>query len=162
MNGFLLLLIILLQFTCSNPEQSKPVQSKDLLEIGKANTSSELKFTSAIRSIFEDSKGNYWFGSLQEGIAIFDGNEFKYFTMNEGLSDNQIRSIEEDKNGNVWISTAHGVSSYDGVKITNHTQIANGVLQNQWTKKDDDLWFNGGNKEGVVRVKSFFLPIKSI
>ena len=151
MNGFLLILTILLQFTCSNRELSKPLQSKESSETIKANTSSKLKFTSAIRSIFEDSKGNYWFGSLQEGIAVFDGNEFKYFTMNEGLSDNQIRSIEEDTNGNIWISTAHGVSSYDGVKITNHTQIASGVSQNQWTKKDGDLWFNGGNKEGVYQ-----------
>lgn len=151
MNGFLLILTILLQLTCSHSEQTKPVHSKESSEIIKVNTSSKLKFKSAIRSIFEDSKGNYWFGSLQEGIAIFDGINFKYFTMNEGLSDNQIRSIQEDENGNVWISTAHGVSSYDGVKITNHTQIENGDLQSQWTKIDNDLWFNGGNKEGVYQ-----------
>lgn len=151
MNGFLLILTILLQLTCSIPEQTKPVQAKDLSEVNKVNTSSKLKFTSGIRSIFEDSKGNYWFGSLQEGIAIFDGITFKYFTTSDGLSDNQILSIQEDENGNIWISTAHGVSSYDGIKITNHTQIENGDLQNQWTKTDNDLWFNGGNKEGVYQ-----------
>ncbi|MBY0457599.1 MAG: hypothetical protein K2V38_09700, partial [Gemmataceae bacterium] len=47
----------------------------------------------AVRSILEDSKGNFWFGSWKEGVCRFDGESFTYFTMEDGLSDNQIRSI---------------------------------------------------------------------
>lgn len=56
-----------------------------------------LKFTSGIRAIFQDSKSHYWFGSGKEGESQYDGRSFKYFTINEGLADNQVRSIQEDQ-----------------------------------------------------------------
>ncbi len=52
-----------------------------------------------VRSILEDSKGNYWFGSSHEGVCRFDGESFTYFTVEDGLSNNQIRTIQEDQNG---------------------------------------------------------------
>src|SRR5262245_45150472 len=55
-----------------------------------------------VRSILEDSKGNYWFGSWNEGVCRFDGKNLTYFTVEDGLSDNQIRSIQEARNGVVW------------------------------------------------------------
>lgn len=144
-----LILILTLSFSCLEKKTREQVLDKSNLV--STSIKDTLKFTSGIRSIFQDSKGNFWFGSMQEGVSVFDGNNFKYFTTNDGLSDNQIRSIQEDENGNIWISTAHEVSNYNGVKITNHTQEANGNLQNEWKKTDNDLWFNGGNKEGVYQ-----------
>lgn len=49
-----------------------------------------------VRSILEDSKGNYWFGSWNEGVCRFDGKSLTYFTVEDGLGDNQVRSIHED------------------------------------------------------------------
>src|SRR5262245_31165069 len=43
-----------------------------------------------VRSILEDSKGNYWFGSWGEGVCLFDGKGLTYFTAEDGLSDNQV------------------------------------------------------------------------
>lgn len=144
-----LLLILTLNPSCidKNATENKIIQS----EFSSNSQTVPLKFTSAIRSIFQDKMGNYWFGSNKEGIAVYDGTNFKYFTVNEGLPDNQIRSVQEDKNGNIWITTAKGVCSYDGVKITNHTEIEFVDLYGEWTKKENDLWFNGGNKEGVYQ-----------
>jgi ligand-binding sensor domain-containing protein len=122
-----------------------------------------LKFTSGIRSIYQDSKGNYWFGSVLEGVAVYNGKSFNYFTVNDGLTDNQILSIQEDKEGVIWFNTQQGVSSYDGSKIVNQTpankeksQInlpvqGNETLQSQWMKSDQDLWFGAWIKEGVYR-----------
>lgn len=149
MNRLYLILTILIQFLYCNSEQPKSLDAKEVDHINDLSSSSNLKFTSGILSIFEDSKGNYWFGSAQEGVAIYDGINFKYITTHYGLTDNQIRSIQEDKSGNIWISTAHGVSCYDGVKIKSYT--ANAYIQNQWTISENDLWFNGGNKEGVYQ-----------
>ena len=110
-----------------------------------------LKFTSGISSFFQDSKGNYWLGSRQEGAALFNGKSFVYFTVNEGLADNQIRSIKEDKNGNIWFETARGVSSYNYEAISRHAPIVNSDSQIEWAKTDNDLWFSAVNKEGVYR-----------
>jgi ligand-binding sensor domain-containing protein len=141
-----------------------------LISIAKTDT---LKFTSGVKSIFQDSKGNYWFGSHGEGVSRFDGKSFQYFTTSDGLAGNQIRSIQEDNHGTIWFGTANGISSYNGKKFTNHTSFAkggmqgswlkpaNGVSQSTWMKTETDLWFNAGIKEGVYRYdgqKAHYLP----
>lgn len=103
------MLILTLNFSCAqNKKNEKKTIKPELINPSKTDT---LKFTSGIRAIFQDSKGNYWIGSHKEGISRFDGKLFEYFTTNDGLSDNQIRSIKEDENGNIWIATGNGVSS---------------------------------------------------
>ncbi|SFC30188.1 Two component regulator propeller [Flexibacter flexilis DSM 6793] len=156
-------LVLLLTLNCSCVEKKsteKEVKNAELVATSKADT---LKFTSGIRAIFQDSKGNYWFGSLQEGVAVYNGQSFTYITVNEGITDNQIHSIQEDKEGVIWFNTQTGVSSYDGTIITNHTksskQNSRNVFQiqtddakkSQWLKADRDLWFEAGNKSGVYR-----------
>jgi ligand-binding sensor domain-containing protein len=71
-----------------------------------------------VRSILEDSKGNFWFGSWKEGVCRFDGERLTYFTMEDGLSDNQIRSIREDRSGVVWFEGGVGISGFDGARFT--------------------------------------------
>nr|WP_315176016.1 two-component regulator propeller domain-containing protein [uncultured Flavobacterium sp.] len=152
-----LTLLLTLNFSCVEKKSTENETNKsELVVTSKAAT---LKFTSGISSIFQDSKGNYWFGSLREGVAIYDGKTFIYFNSNDGLTDNQIHSIQEDKEGVVWFNTQNGVSSYDGMSIKNHTDVetkkiqiqSNEPLQGKWMKSDSDLWFEAGTKEGVYR-----------
>jgi ligand-binding sensor domain-containing protein len=147
----LIYLVLILTLTFSCVEKKSPQKEIDKSEFVNSSKSDTLKFTSGIRAIFQDRKGNYWIGSHQEGVCVFDGKSFEYFTTNEGLSDNQVRSIQEDKNGNIWFGTANGVSSYDGKKITNHTPITDDYLQIEIKKIDSILWFNAGNNAGVYR-----------
>ncbi len=142
-----LILILILNLSCAEKKSSqKEISKSEFVNVSKTDT---LKFTSGIHSVFQDSKGYYWFGSHQEGACLFDGESFEYFTTNEGLPDNQIRSIQEDENGNIWFGTAKGVCSYDGKKITKHTPVTNDYSQNEWKKADNNLWFNAGNNAGV-------------
>jgi ligand-binding sensor domain-containing protein len=144
-----LILILTLNLSCVEKKSSeKEISKTELVKPSKTDT---LKFTSGIRTIFQDSKGNYWFGSHQEGVCLFDGESFEYFTTKEGLPDNQIRSIQEGENGNIWFGTANGVSSYDGEKIINHTPIADDYPQSERGKADNNLWFNAGNNSGIYR-----------
>lgn len=64
----------------------------------------------SVRSIFEDSKGNLWVGSNDEGVEKIasDGTK-EFFSVQRGLQNNSIRAIIEDKGGNIWIGTASGV-----------------------------------------------------
>ena len=139
---FSLLVAMLLPFIGCN--QDAPVHVKDLVPAVKIAPSLQLNFTSGIKSMFEDSKGNYWLGSSQEGVAVFDGHTLSYFTINEGLPDNQIRSIKEDNDGNIWLGTADGVSRYDGEKITNYTPRINSGSSSEWGNTDNKLWLNTG------------------
>ncbi|MFD2918210.1 two-component regulator propeller domain-containing protein [Terrimonas rubra] len=139
------LLILIINFSCiENRSAEKETGMPGLAATLSADT---LKFTSGIRAILQDSKGNYWFGSQNEGAGFYNGKTFKYFTTKEGLADNQIRSIQEDREGVIWFDTQNGVSSYDGKTIKNHTVNEN--AENEWKKTDFDLWFSAGTKQGV-------------
>jgi len=66
------------------------------------------------RTVFEDSKGNIWNGSNDEGLFCIspDGNVKVYNTEN-GLPSNSIRAITEDKEGNIWAGTSSGAGYVD-------------------------------------------------
>ncbi|WP_166919701.1 ligand-binding sensor domain-containing protein [Flavobacterium poyangense] len=143
-----LILILKLNFSCFEKKSTEKETSKpELVATSKTNT---LKFTSGIRAIFQDSKGNYWFGSNSEGVSLYNGTSFEYFTINEGLSDNQIRSIQEDNKGKIWIGTSKGVSAYDKGTLT-HYPIKNNEPKYEWNKTIGDLWFYAGEEDGISR-----------
>lgn len=143
-----ILLILTLNFSCVEKKSTeKEVKNSELVISLKADT---LKFTSGIRAFLQDSKGNYWFGSHNEGVSFYNGKSFEYFTTNEGLSDNQIRSIQEDKNGKVWFGTAKGVCVYDKGKFTTYSTNFNNPRY-EWNETNGDLWFNAGEEDGINR-----------
>jgi ligand-binding sensor domain-containing protein len=111
-----------------------------------------LKFTTGVRSILEDSKGNIWFGSDQEGVGLFHKGEFKYFTVENGLSDNQVRNIYEDENGIIWFEGGKGVSSYNGLTITPHKERIYSS-KDKWRLNDGDLWFKGDETVGYNELE---------
>ena len=75
-----------------------------------------------IRSIFEDSNGNLWFGTLSDGVARYDQKTLTYFSNADGFVNNTVNAINEDKNGNLWFGTDLGVYKYDGKTFKNYNQ----------------------------------------
>lgn len=139
---------VTLNLSCGEKKATdKAIHQSEVLNTSKTDT---LKFGSGIRAVFQDSKGNYWLGSHNEGVSYYNGNSFEYFTTNEGLSDNQIRSIEEDKSGKIWFGTAKGVSVYYKGKVTNYSTKIN-EPKYKWNTTNGDLWFNAGEIDGINR-----------
>jgi ligand-binding sensor domain-containing protein len=92
---------------------------------GKSFTHVTSKVSSArFFSILEDSKGNFWFGSIGSGVYFYDGKSFQHFTTKEGLLNDEITCIYEDKAGNIWLGVNGGASRYDGKSFRNY--IMNG------------------------------------
>lgn len=106
-----------------------------------------------VRSILEDSRGNYWFGSWGEGVCRFDGKTLTYFTPEGGLSDNQIRSIREDRNGVVWFEGGVGLSGYDGEKIVAPAKKDYGS-KDAWKLGTGDSWFKEDGGLGATEVEA--------
>lgn len=143
-----LILILSLNFSCVEKKSTEKETNKpELVVTSKTDT---LKFTSGIRAIFQDNKGNYWIGSHNEGVSLYNGKSFEYFTTNEGLADNQIRSIQEDNNGKIWFGTARGVSVYDKGKFTNYPSKNNNPIFD-WNETNGDLWFYSWEEDGINR-----------
>ena len=66
-------------------------------------------------AIYEDSKGNLWFGLINmvgKGLGKFDGKEWTIYSTDTGLPSNGIESILEDSKGNMWFATRNGIVKY--------------------------------------------------
>ncbi|MEM7040151.1 MAG: two-component regulator propeller domain-containing protein, partial [Bacteroidota bacterium] len=59
-------------------------------------------------TIYEDGKGNIWFGDRDAGIWKYDGNSMTNYTQKDGLTDDFAQSIFEDKNGELWFGMGNG------------------------------------------------------
>ncbi len=111
-----------------------------------------LRFEHGVRSILEDAQGNFWFGSWNEGVARFDGECLTYFTVEDGLSDNQVRSIYEDGRGTIWFEGGSGVSRFDGERIVPDMDRAYGA-EDAWRLEPGDLWFKGDEAHGYNNLE---------
>lgn len=133
----------------SSDEDKSGMSADRALEpsVGADDVNLQIRYSTGIRSIFEDSKGRFWFGSQQEGVSVYDGSEFTYYTVSDGLSDNQVRTIQEDQTGVMWFGTGNGITSFDGEKFEIRTGTDHGspvvASGNTWHKEAGDLWFAG-------------------
>lgn len=149
LNLIVLSTILLITVSCSNQNKD---QEQNTEQSGVKKEALQLKYASGIRAILEDSKGNIWFGSHQEGVALFDGENLVYYTKENGLSDNHVRSIYEDKDGLIWFECGEGLSNYDGHKIAPYTS-RNYNFKEAWSKGENDLWFKGDQSNGFSQAE---------
>ena len=70
-----------------------------------------------VRTMHQDRKGNYWFGTNGNGIIRYDGQALQKISI-EGLRPLKVvYEIVEDKVGNVWFATSTGLVKFDGEKF---------------------------------------------
>jgi len=117
--------------------------------------------------IFEDKKGNLWFGTMNYGAARYDGNSLDYFSTEEGLCGKTVSSFAEDKAGNIWFGTHTGLCKFDGETFTTlfstmglHDKGVGWI--NVQSDKEGNIWY--GSNKGVFRQKDttfieFKIPI---
>ncbi|HSD14807.1 MAG TPA: two-component regulator propeller domain-containing protein [Flavobacterium sp.] len=83
-----------------------------------------------IRTIFQDSKGNYWFGPAGQSVARYDEKTLQYYSRTEFFHGNSkadpnfnsVHAIAEDKKGNIWFGTDCGAVKYDGKTFRSYTE----------------------------------------
>ncbi len=105
-----------------------------------------------IRRMFQDTDGNIWFGTEQDGVVWYNGRKLDYFTPVEGFSGTSVRGMVQDALGNMWFATRGGVARFDGRGFARWTK-ADGLADDQvWCvllDRNGVLWF--GTEEGVSR-----------
>ena len=110
------------------------------------------KFNEHTRAFLEDSEKRFWIATLDKGIALYSKTKgaLKYYSREDGLSNNQALCILEDNDHNLWISTTNGLSKFDPKKglFRNYTS-RNGLRNDQFTygaafKADDGQLLFGG------------------
>ncbi|MGY3215053.1 ligand-binding sensor domain-containing protein [Mucilaginibacter sp. HD30] len=126
---------------------------------GQSFTKITAKVSSArFFSVLEDSKGNFWFGSIGSGVYYYDGKSFKNFTTKNGLANNDVTTIYEDRTGNIWLGTNGAASRYDGKSFKNFT-TKDGLQSNDINSIIEDktgkLWFGTRGYASVYDGKNF-------
>jgi ligand-binding sensor domain-containing protein len=59
-----------------------------------------------VRTMYQDNKGNYWFGTNGDGIIRYDGQILEKITI-AGINPRfRVLEIVEDKAGNLWFGTS--------------------------------------------------------
>ncbi len=99
-----------------------PTVLKKSKSIGLAPDFDTTLVSQYIRSIFQDSKGNLWFGTIGEGVVRYDGKTLTYFSNPDGFISQSVFAINEDKNGNLWFGTDQGIYKYDGKAFKSYNQ----------------------------------------
>ncbi|BDS12808.1 ligand-binding sensor domain-containing protein [Aureispira anguillae] len=105
-----------------------------------------------LRKIFQDSKGNLWFGTNVYDLMRYNGETLKYITKKEGFSGGRVTGIMEDKAGNLWFATGGGLNKYDGKSFTVFTEehgLPNSEIWSLWIDSDGMIWI--GHNEGLSR-----------
>ena len=108
--------------TASNAAKPSPTVIRSFKAVGLAPDFDTTLVSQYIRSIFQDSKGNLWFGTLGEGVVRYDVKTLRYFSNPDGFINNTVYAINEDKSGNLWFGTDQGVYKYDGQTFKNYNQ----------------------------------------
>ncbi len=109
----------LIYFNTSKPS---PTVKRNFKAVGMLPDFDTTLVSQYIRSIFQDSKGNLWFGTLNEGVVRYDVKTLTYFSNPDGFINNTVYAINEDKKGNLWFGTDQGVYKYDGKTFRNYNQ----------------------------------------
>lgn len=91
-----------------------PVIKRSLKPVSVAPDFDTTLVSQYFRSIYQDSKGNLWFGTIGEGVVRYDVKTLTYFTDPEGFVCTSVFSITEDRSGMMWFGTDQGVYRYDG------------------------------------------------
>lgn len=165
------ILLVFLTFLCSckGQETTKPITEASTFTIKKvladsisqlADTLPEFKndlnakesqgnqISGVIRTMFQDSQKNYWFGT-QNGLSRYDGYDLVYYDLK--ASNGQgivVHVILEDKNGHIWIGYGGGIAKYDGTYFTNYYE--KNILVNS------GLWSMAMDRNGLLWIGTIY------
>lgn len=136
--------------SCSGqPHSNVPENSITELE---ATPKTDAQIADYVVELFEDSRGNLWFGTMSKGVARYDGKALTYFSTKDGLPGSTVASIAEDPEGNLWFGTHSGLSKYDGSTFTNFTTkegLCDNRVSNVLVDRTGNVWV--GTWDGVCR-----------
>ena len=145
--------------SCSGQERSSEENQPTKKSSVVSDTPSNPQIAEYIRHIFQDKKGNLWFGTGGYGIAHYDGDSISYFSNAQGFDGQQITGITEDPEKNIWFATDQGVVKYDwssnkegGKRFTNYSNLQYFGGQRFWSifaDSKNNIW--AGAVAGIFR-----------
>ena len=108
-----------------------------------------------IVALLADHDGTVWAGTWGAGLSHFDGENWKVYTVDDGLPGNHVFMLHQDKQGQIWVGTNNGLARMDENGFTTFT-TSDGLFSNRVfamaTSDDGSRWV--GSFGGVARITS--------
>ena len=100
-----------------------------------------------------DHDGVVWCGTWGGGLSSFDGENWRTYTVADGLPGNHVFSLHVDPEGALWVGTSNGLALLENGNFTRFT-TEDGLFANQIfsmaTGDDGSKWI--GSFGGVARI----------
>ena len=158
----LLLILLLLQISaCTRQVKEKTMtdtiekQVNTQLHIFKQSTTFPQIHTNLngmvrefVRTMYQDKKGNYWFGTNGDGIIRYDGQTLEKMTLADVSPHFRVLEIVEDKASNLWFGTSEGLIKYDGEKFRTFSK------KEGLPGDDEEIWGLTIDKNGLIWIGS--------
>ena len=149
--------------TTENGINNQQINSKVSTIFPQIHTNLNGMVSEFVRTMYQDKKGNYWFGTNGNGIIRYDGQKLEKITI-EGISPYfRVIEIVEDKAGQIWFGSDELIK-YDGEKFTTYSEkdgLQDGEIWGLTIDKNGLIWV--GTTGGVShfdgkKFKPFILP----
>ncbi len=131
-----------------NEVNNQPLILKQNTTFPQIHTNLNGMVSQFVRSMYQDKKGNYWFGTNGNGIIRYDGQTLETMTIERTNPGMRVMKIVEDKAGNVWFGTSDGLIKYNGEKFKTFSK--NEGLPGH----DEEIWGLKIDKNGLIWVGS--------
>jgi ligand-binding sensor domain-containing protein/signal transduction histidine kinase len=74
-----------------------------------------------VRTLYGDSRGALWIGSVGGGLSCWQGGKLLKFTVRDGLPSDSVTALAEDSNGRIWVGTQAGLVVWQDGHLTSLT-----------------------------------------
>jgi len=145
-----LLLILLLALCSQGLAQETRIQFERIEDAASFSNA-------GIDAITQDAQGFMWFGSLGDGLARYDGYDFKVFRHDRNdprsLSHNEVNHINIAPDGTMWLATSGGLNEYDPSTETftrylpdsaDPESVSGSYIETSLVEPDGTLWVGPG------------------
>jgi ligand-binding sensor domain-containing protein/AraC-like DNA-binding protein len=112
------------------------------IEIGSGS------FIPEITSLYEDSTGILWIGTVGSGVRCVSGEKVLSFTTENGLVDDYIYGITEDVSHNIWMSSNRGLIRINRTEFLKFSQGEIDFIHSSFYDECDGMASRQGSSQG--------------
>ncbi len=135
----------IISYSCKGQEKETTGNFKNETSSQKSDSYQIARY---VVKVFEDSNGNLWFGTIENGVAKLNGQTLTYMTTKNGLPSNRVTAIVEDNNKVLWFGTDSGIVKYNnGIfsVLTEKDGLCSNMISNLLIDSKGTLWIGTWN-----------------
>lgn len=105
-----------------------------------------------VDGLLQDSNGTIWINTSDEGLILWNGDEYARIDEAMGLRGRATRALLQDREGLIWAGTADGLARIaNGVATTLHTELGlvDNYVRSVLSTRDGSVWI--GTAKGLSR-----------